>query len=73
MYRGTIQNISGLGESVIQLLIEDESGSAEFIAAEGRLTVAALIDAFGDLDNALGQTIEYELTDFGSLAGFAVP
>lgn len=70
MYVGTIKSIENLGASVIRLILEDDKGQPDVVPAEGRLTVAALEDAFGSVEGAIGSKIEYEVTEFGSLAGF---
>lgn len=72
MGKGTIKEILDVGASIITLVVVDEDGDTNFLKAEGRLTIGALEDAFGgDHRNAIGQTIGYEMTEFGILASFS--
>jgi hypothetical protein len=72
MPKGTIKEILDVGASIVTVVVVDEEKDTVFIKGEGRLTTLALEEAFGSLGKAIGQVINYELTDFGLLVGFTV-
>lgn len=66
---GTIKDVQGLGGSIITLFIEDADGGVQIVYAEARLALAAFDEAFGGLDNVIGESIAYD-TDGMMLTAF---
>jgi len=66
---GKIIGIDGVGGSVLILRIT-VSGRIRTVYAEARLTIEALADAFGSIEDALAQEIEFETDDLGTLTSF---
>ena len=64
----TIRDIANHG-SLLTLHLEHDDGHTAIVPAEARPTVNALLDAYPD-DTPIGKRIDYELTDFGTMAGF---
>lgn len=68
LFTGTIVKIDGMGGSVIMLTIKRAGeDQVDFVRAEGRLTVQALADQFGNVDDAIGQLVTYSVDDLGVL------
>jgi hypothetical protein len=73
MHTGTIKSVLLDGSMlVVEILTTDERGEnrTEFVPSETRPTMEALIAAFGSVRAAIGKEIEYDYTDYGTLAGF---
>lgn len=67
---GTIKDIQPEGGSLVMFLIEDENGATMMVPAEARMAINAIEDAFGSVQDAIGETIYFRLTDYGTMAGF---
>jgi len=78
--KGKIIDFEGTwGSGLATLIVEDEEGKIHEIPCDNAPTVRALESAFGNIisagrtaniKNAKGKWIFYELTDWGTLAGF---
>lgn len=66
MFEGTVAGFRNVGASVVVVDFQD----GRSVYAEGRMTIQAFEDAFGSLEESIGQRVEYQYTDFGTLAGF---
>lgn len=51
--------------------ISDDRGNTKLIPMESNMGLRAFEEAFGSVENAIGQLIYYEVTDYGTLEGFS--
>lgn len=60
-YQGTVCVIEGV----------DENGKTHFVYAESNPFLNAIMQAFGNLRNAIGQTINASISSYGTMLGFS--
>lgn len=67
--RGVIKGFSGSMGSGLAVVHFEEGGPALVESGHGMRQIAG---AFGSLDLAIGQEIEYEITDYGVMSSFDI-
>lgn len=72
MRLGIIRDIERIGQHIIVLVLDDGGEEPVRIPAEGRPTLAALQDGFGNVMEAVGRAVAYETDDRGMLVMFEI-